>query len=255
MPDPPAPARTQASVTSHSPSLVTTSATDEDKAERLEPRVRRRNRIIKSCLECRRRKLKCDKVQPCANCVKASRHCHFFAPSSDPVAQAKLAEVKEKMGILERSLEAEMAQKRRIEAPYSDDDDDEIHNLDPSRMAEDDAAFYEDEEANDDIVDLGIAMGKVRITERIGGLMRPKFSAEVNTFEPIGEDPAHHSPALPVAQRGPRKRRKQIKRGSRPGRRLDAPQSRVCCSLFKLHVRPRCRKNVHHALPPIKVAR
>jgi hypothetical protein len=182
MPDPPVPAHTQASVNSHSPSLVTASAGDDDKTERPEPRVRRRNRIIKSCLECRRRKLKCDKVQPCANCVKASRQCHFFAPNSDPVAQAKLAEVKEKMGILERSLEAELAQKRRNENQYSDDDDDdEIHNLDPSQMAEDDAAFYEDEEANDDIVDLGIAMGKVRITERIGGLMRPKFSAEVNT--------------------------------------------------------------------------
>jgi hypothetical protein len=182
MSDPPVPAQTQASVDSHSPSLVTISAGEGDKIERPEPRVRRRNRIIKSCLECRRRKLRCDKVQPCANCVKASRQCHFFAPNSDPAAQAKLAEVKEKMGILERSLEAELAQKRRNESQYSDDDeDDEIHNLDPSQMAEDDAAFYEDEEANDDIVDLGIAMGKVRITERIGGLMRPKFSAEVNT--------------------------------------------------------------------------
>jgi hypothetical protein len=206
MSDPPAPARTQASVSSHSPSLVTTSTAEVDKAGRSEPRVRRRNRIIKSCLECRRRKLKCDKVQPCANCVKASRQCHFFAPNSDPVAQAKLAEVKEKMGILERSLEAELAQKRRNEVSYSDDDeDDEIHNLDPSRMAEDDAAFYEDEEANDDIVDLGIAMGKVRITERIGGLMRPKFSAEVNIFKLVGEDLSNRSPALSVAQGGPTK--------------------------------------------------
>lgn len=29
------------------------------------PRVRRRNRMITSCLECRRRKLKCDKSHPC----------------------------------------------------------------------------------------------------------------------------------------------------------------------------------------------
>ena len=29
------------------------------------PRIRRRNRMITSCLECRRRKLKCDKSHPC----------------------------------------------------------------------------------------------------------------------------------------------------------------------------------------------
>lgn len=195
-----APVYPPAGINTRSPPFVTTS-TDEGTSERTEPRVRRRNRIIKSCLECRRRKLKCDKVQPCTNCVKVSRQCHFIAPGSDPVAQAKLAEVKEKMGILERSLEADLAQQRRNEAAYSDDDeDDEIRNLDPTQMAEDDAAFYEDEEANDDIVDLGIAMGKVRITERIGGLMRPKFSEEVSQLYLTNDAVINHPKAFSIPE-------------------------------------------------------
>src|SRR5690348_13081839 len=79
--------------------------TGERKAHKEQPRIRRRNRLITSCLECRRRKLKCDKQQPCTNCTKFARPCLFIAQGSDPQAQAKLAEVKEKMGMLERTLE------------------------------------------------------------------------------------------------------------------------------------------------------
>lgn len=75
----------------------------ERKPHREQPRIRRRNRLITSCLECRRRKLKCDKLQPCTNCTKFQRDCVFLAPALDPLGQAKLAEVKEKMGMLERT--------------------------------------------------------------------------------------------------------------------------------------------------------
>lgn len=47
------------------------------------PRIRRRNRMITSCLECRRRKLKCNKSHPCTNCVKFTRDCVFLAPALD----------------------------------------------------------------------------------------------------------------------------------------------------------------------------
>lgn len=160
------------------------------------PRVRRRNRIISSCLECRRRKLKCDRGQPCTNCVKASRQCLFISPSFDAAAQARLAEVKEKMGILERSLEEDVVQRNRVQTGSlssvdksesttrpeqihsRDEEDDDIRGLQSSEYVREDAAYYE-EEGDDDVVDLGIALGKVRINERIGGLVRPKFSDEV----------------------------------------------------------------------------
>lgn len=180
---------------------LTKSTTDSVNEARpqIAQRVRRRNRIITSCLECRRRKLKCDRGQPCTNCVKASRQCLFISPSFDAAAQAKLAEMKEKMGILERSLEVDLAQSNRArtgslsahddsgttprEEGYSGDEEEEedIKDLESSSYVREDAAYYEDEEGDDSIVDLGVVLGKLRITERIGGLVRPKFGDEVSS--------------------------------------------------------------------------
>lgn len=179
------------------PPVNTTGTGGENKTQDVQPRVRRRNRVISSCLECRRRKLKCDKGQPCANCVKVSRQCHFISPGFDAAAQARLAEVKEKMGILERSLEEDIAQRNRTQTGslvstntpdavsrqdenHSEEDEEDLKDLKSSDYAREDSAYYDDEEGDDDIVDLGIAMGKIRITERIGGLVRPKFSDEVS---------------------------------------------------------------------------
>ncbi|KAF2459638.1 fungal-specific transcription factor domain-containing protein [Lineolata rhizophorae] len=158
-------------------------------------RIRRRNRLITSCLECRRRKLKCDKQQPCANCVKFARECVFLGSSLDPAAQLRLAEIKEKMGTLERTLEEDVARKgsgsalqaaagRTLPAFEAADSGDELNapedekDLEPTPMAVMDAAYYED--ADDDLMDLGVQFGKMRITERIGGYVRPKFTEEVN---------------------------------------------------------------------------
>jgi hypothetical protein len=140
--------------------------------------------------------LKCDKNSPCLNCTKIARPCIFIASGLDADAQRKLAEVKEKMGDLERSLEEDVMRlshsksgkfsdrKRNIKLPgqdesYSDQEEDEdTKDLNPSNFISEDAVYYEGD-ADDDIVDLGIAMGKVRITERIGGLVRPRFADEV----------------------------------------------------------------------------
>jgi len=55
----PLPAHTQ-NVEPVSPPLLNTAGSAQPP-----PRIRRRNRMITSCLECRRRKLKCDKSHPC----------------------------------------------------------------------------------------------------------------------------------------------------------------------------------------------
>lgn len=168
------------------------SSTSERKSQ--QPRIRRRNRLITSCLECRRRKLKCDKLQPCTNCTKFSRDCVFLAPALDPAGQAKLAEVKEKMGMLERTLEEDVARRRSAprstdashsQLPGQDGGDsaDELtapedeRDLEPTPLATEDAAYYDD--ADDDLVDLGVQLGKMRITERVGGFVRPKLSEEL----------------------------------------------------------------------------
>lgn len=157
-------------------------------------RVRRRNRMITSCLECRRRKLKCDKQHPCTNCVRTKRDCVFLAPALDSASQLKLTEIKEKMGSLERVLEQEVGRNgawreaRRGQAhPSSPDEVDaqipeDEKDLEATPLSVADAVYEKgDDDAEDDIADLGFAMGKMRLTDRIGGFLRPKFKEEVGT--------------------------------------------------------------------------
>lgn len=155
------------------------------------PRIRRRNRMITSCLECRRRKLKCDKQHPCTNCTKNSRDCLFLAPALDSATQLKLTEIKEKMGSLERVLEQDVAKKggngaRRDQPAVLRDVEDDVdfapepedeRDLEPTPLAISDAVYGDD--GDDDLADLGFQMGKLRLTDRIGGFFRPKMAEEV----------------------------------------------------------------------------
>ncbi|KAK7568945.1 fungal-specific transcription factor domain-containing protein [Phyllosticta citricarpa] len=159
-------------------------------------KIRRRNRLITSCLECRRRKLKCDKLHPCSNCTRFSRDCVFLAPALDAASQLKLAEIKEKMGSLERTLEEDVARKslRRsrsesrpgsslpgLEGASSEEEFSEAEDergLEPTPLALE-AAPYDDDGNDDNILDLGVQFGRLRITERIGGFVRPKLAQEL----------------------------------------------------------------------------
>jgi Fungal Zn(2)-Cys(6) binuclear cluster domain len=158
-------------------------------------RIRRRNRMITSCLECRRRKLKCDRLHPCSNCSKAQRDCVFMAPALDAAARLKLMELKEKMGSLERLLERDVAPSHGQQTSESKEDasetlfatveaedrertiPDDEKDLEPTRLAVQDVA-YEDE-ADDEMYDLGFRLGKMRMTERVGGFFRPRIADEV----------------------------------------------------------------------------
>lgn len=50
-------------------------------------------------------------------------------------------------------------------------------------MAVEDAAYDEVDGDDDKLLDLGISLGKMRITERIGGFFRPKISQEVSNLD------------------------------------------------------------------------
>ncbi|KAL8766431.1 MAG: hypothetical protein Q9209_006807 [Squamulea sp. 1 TL-2023] len=152
------------------------------------PRVKRRNRMITSCLECRRRKLKCDKSHPCANCTKNSRDCVFLAPALDSASQMRLTEIKEKMGSLERVLEQDVARNStRPQSWKADPEGEQVDfapepedekNLEPTPLATADAVY--DDDADDDLADLGFAMGRMRLSDRIGGFFRPKMAEELS---------------------------------------------------------------------------
>lgn len=181
--------------------LRDSSSPSDPKASPQQPqRIRRRNRHIASCLECRRRKLKCSKDAPCTNCTRFKRDCLYLAPSLDASSQQKLADIKEKMGALEKNLEREIANKAgkahigganvtkttaaaepshtHVEADDEDDLAEDEEGLEPTPLAALDNV-YEDN-VDDELMDLGVQMGKMRISERIGGWIRPKLVDELN---------------------------------------------------------------------------
>lgn len=149
--------------------------------------------MINSCLECRKRKLKCSKTSPsCINCVKSGRDCLYIGPRLDEASQLRLAEIKEKQGSLERQLERDVAKsttsksvlQQRILADELDDDYDDERNLEATPLVALDLTYEDDADGADgadDMIDLGIQIGKMRITERIGGLSRPRISEEIST--------------------------------------------------------------------------
>jgi hypothetical protein len=147
--------------------------------------IRRRMRMITSCLECRRRKLKCNKSNPCTNCLKFKRDCLYLGPKLDEASQLRLTEIKEKVGSLERALERDVAKgsraakQQRILADDVEDEFIEERDLEATHLVALDITYEEDVDDRDDIIDLGVQVGKMRITERIGGLSRPRISEEV----------------------------------------------------------------------------
>ncbi|KAI0409752.1 hypothetical protein F4802DRAFT_604405 [Xylaria palmicola] len=151
--------------------------------------IRRRNRMINSCLECRKRKLKCSKTSPtCTNCAKSSRDCLYIGPRLDEASQMRLAEIKEKQGTLERQLERDVAKSTTskttlqpcILADEVEDEYDDGRDLEATPLVALDMTYEDDADSDaDDMIDLGIQIGKMRITERIGGLTRPRISEEI----------------------------------------------------------------------------
>jgi hypothetical protein len=105
-----------------------------------------------------------------------------------------LTEIKEKVGSLERLLERDVARSATAPslAPHAeralpDDADDDLpgaedeKDLEPTPLAVGDAVYEDDgDDTDNDILDLCIQIGKMRITERIGGFFRPKISQEVS---------------------------------------------------------------------------
>ncbi|RWA10889.1 hypothetical protein EKO27_g4204 [Xylaria grammica] len=101
----------------------------------------------------------------------------------------RLAEIKEKQGTLERQLERDVAKsstskstlQQRILADEVEDGYDDGRDLEATPLVALDLTYEDDADGDaDDMVDLGIQIGKMRITERIGGLSRPRLSEEIS---------------------------------------------------------------------------
>ncbi|KAI5866596.1 hypothetical protein GGS23DRAFT_278651 [Durotheca rogersii] len=111
----------------------------------------------------------------------------------------RLAEIKEKQGTLERELERDVAkstvsknsQQQRILADDISGDYDEDRDLEATPLAALDLTYEDDADGPSDMIDLGIQIGKMRITERIGGLSRPRISEEISAGIATTQPPQH----------------------------------------------------------------
>lgn len=85
------------------------------------------------------------------------------------------------MGSLERVLEQDVAKRGQRssegeELDFAPEPEDE-KDLVITPLALRDNSY--DENADDDLADLGYVMGKMRLSERVGGFFRPKMADEV----------------------------------------------------------------------------
>lgn len=117
----------------------------------------------------------------------------YIAPALDTVAQQELAELKDKLSSLEESLGRDVIRRaQRSDTAHRGQESEELYDeaedssepedekgLEPTPLAVFDQLYEED--ADDELLDLGFQMGKMRISDRVGGLVRPKMAEEVCT--------------------------------------------------------------------------
>lgn len=124
----------------------------------------------------------------------------YLAPSLDPQSQQKLADIKDRMGTLEKTLARDVAKKPSVKSngpgavargssmfseikEESSDEDageaDDLGFLVPSPLVSHDNVYQNGDDVDDELMDLGVQLGKMRITERVGGLVRPKLVQEL----------------------------------------------------------------------------
>ncbi|KAF7557859.1 hypothetical protein G7046_g5944 [Stylonectria norvegica] len=132
----------------------------------------------------------CDKSHPCANCVRFRRECVYLGPKLDEAGQLRLTQIKDKVGSLEHQLEREVARagsdlsrpntQQRILADDVEGQFREGQGLEPTDMVALDHTYEDCADDTDEVIDLGVMVGKMRLTDRIGGFSRPRVAEELS---------------------------------------------------------------------------
>ncbi|KAE8550782.1 hypothetical protein TMatcc_008838 [Talaromyces marneffei ATCC 18224] len=168
----------------------------------------------------RRRKLKCDKQEVCMNCRTQNRQCIYISSSetNDSQLRRKLTEMKEARDSLEKkvlmgNIGNQASRQTQLQtlsgAPIASlegdvgghgDESDVEGYLEPTPLAIPDAAYAEAD--SEDLNDLGVALGRIRLGERVGGLFRPRVGDELGQSlqaqlpkSPAKATPIYQSPA------------------------------------------------------------
>ena len=141
----------------------------------------RRGRAIRSCLECRRRKMRCNRSRPCQNCNRFCRDCvyHPFPewPSGAPNTSREDSSVRSPVqggGRAFPSFDTTQNFGYVQPPPFSNHD----YNYTPDPLAK--THKYYEADADDDALDVALQIGRLSITEKLGGYFRPHIATQVS---------------------------------------------------------------------------
>lgn len=93
-----------------------------------------------------------------------------------------LASLKEEFRPLHRQMEREVVQSNSAARTLAEEvDDDDGNGVAEPTDLEAAGIRYEEDGDMDDLINLGVRVGRMRITERVGGVTMPRLSVEVSS--------------------------------------------------------------------------
>ena len=141
----------------------------------------RRGRAIRSCLECRRRKMRCNRSRPCQNCNRFCRECVYLPFPEWPSGASNNVKV-------ESALQSPVQGGGRTVPPFESNQ----HSgyVQPSPLPNHDYGYNSDTLAkhdrlydldpDDDSLDVVLQIGRLSITEKTGNSFRPHAASQVS---------------------------------------------------------------------------
>ncbi|KAL5614883.1 uncharacterized protein BROUX77_000720 [Berkeleyomyces rouxiae] len=147
---------------------------------------RRRMRMINSCFECRRRKQKCSKDQPCEKCIDFGRECIYLSRELDDAGKQRFNDMKNKVGSLERALERNIALTSAASKPPADlvidsvgyEEGYEVQVQPGDMLTSETIANMHQDESCADLVDAVLRMDRVHLHVRTEALMLARFTSD-----------------------------------------------------------------------------
>jgi hypothetical protein len=137
---------------------------------------RRRNRKINSCDECRRRKMKCSRTQPCHPCQIFSRKCVYASANTiKPGAPSSSSSPADSSALDTHGVD-------KLSSPSSSSG--YVSRLNFRKDAQHDGMGPLPSQRS--ATDMCLRIGKLSSTERIGGIPRPDIVAKVRV--PVDAD-------------------------------------------------------------------
>ncbi len=139
-----------------------------------------RGRAIKSCSECRRRKMRCSRSQPCQNCSRFSRACVYLPYPDWPPSPLP-------GGLDSSSSRSSKKHDGQTHAPPRTDPQQFRDQRSPLNLSESELELDLHVKpggsyniAPNDAGDTGIEIGRLKITENFGPFFRPQLVRRVS---------------------------------------------------------------------------